>query len=1071
MCPLLAALFLPALNANATEYFDSSAVNLAHWPGASMTSSTSYNADKLLLRHSTTAWICNRFAPIQWVQLDIGQQQTSINRARIVVNRYPIPDYDYIRPVGIRVLVADNAAMTGAVVAYQITNNKNWIIDMPFAAPLAGRYVRVEFSGSSEVLNCEISGLEVYSLDAKTLNPGYPISDYLSGGANITPLSGWWSLANSCGGFNLLSEKKVGNIWHIMDQAVIFSCQGEDATVRIDLPIPYDVTRVRIGHTETLGSYKAPDSVKLTYSDNDINYYELGTFPTNRSAEYTDIVATGSNGWTNLKYLKLTVPKDTTYPTKNLTRVQIFGSPSTSSSNTPSGTVVATGTTLFNVNVPEGARLSAAIYQPNGKLIRTLHALESVASGSRPVQWDGKDDFGQVVPAGTYNYRYAYSSIQPTALPSVGNNASPMAQTTSATAFVTGLATDAQGNWYQTASFDEAGKAIRQYLPDGTPGWSYNNNGSFGVAVDSDYVYVLLADIGGTQRGQYVRRLYKSNGKRFLYPGLTNGFITVNAPAALPAKLPNYRDYTLEQQYWITGANGIAVTSDSIWVSNYRENRIDRFNKTTGAVLGNFPAQTPMGIAAVADGTLWVIRNGDRVTHFDSQGNVIEEITGLNTPLGVTIGNNDGAIYITEKGTNQIRKYNPQTLALIWTRGTPVIPGPLQADAFRWYNYGAITVDQDGRYLVLDNVNQQVKRFNADGTLYQIFKADFAQPGPSVAPSIGENLLLSGNFLYQIDLQTGAWAQIKNLQPADEKFDSGSTFIRRLSNGRDYLFCLNTSNWGVAVSLIEPNGGLRRCAMFGRHWSGNDDLLDHKWIIAPFNWRDLNGDGQLQDNERETKADLSYFVYHGWVDEQGKYWYYDISTNSIKTIGVQGFDSLQNPIIDFNQRTLVVPSAQIPAGAWNEVRPSPNGQDVYLLGQTTESSPYVKNNGLYHSGGFSVARFNQGQYVGQFNVPIQFISAVTDGRFLYVGQNPDPQRVCVYTPEGLMVAELMPGELAGWARGWMDTTTPLAAIRLNGTDTHHVYTEEVAFSQLLHYRFESGGNNLQEGSGTFNWNP
>jgi len=130
----------------------------------------------------------------------------------------------------------------------------------------------------------------------------------------------------------------------------------------------------------------------------------------------------------------------------------------------------------------------------------------------------------------------------------------------------------------------------------------------------------------------------------------------------------------------------------------------------------------------------------------------------------------------------------------------------------------------------------------------------------------------------------------------------------------------------------------------------------------------------------------------------------------------------------------------------------------------------MKPNGLYHAGGFAIARVGgDGKFLGTFHVPMQMASFTVDDSLVYAAQNPNPQRVSVYTPEGLLVAELIPGAESGWAPGWMDTVTPLTAFQLKDTNTHHVYTEEVFYSQLLHYRFEAGPNELKQISGEFDW--
>jgi hypothetical protein len=57
----------------------------------------------------------------------------------------------------------------------------------------------------------------------------------------------------------------------------------------------------------------------------------------------------------------------------------------------------------FRLRKPD--RLSVAIVDSDGKVVRTLLMSAPVRAGVRRLNWDGRDDSGQVVPAGTYKPR------------------------------------------------------------------------------------------------------------------------------------------------------------------------------------------------------------------------------------------------------------------------------------------------------------------------------------------------------------------------------------------------------------------------------------------------------------------------------------------------------------------------------------------------------------------------------------------------------------------------------------------------------------------------------------------
>jgi len=1072
---LAAAVVIP-LSCLHADFTDPSAVNLAHWPEASLTGSTEVNAELLKDRTSTVPWITNRFDPNQWLRLDIGSEQKEINRVRFTVNRYPVPDFATIRPASVRVYVGnDGEEMTNNRLVWEIEESEEWLVDKTFD-PVPGRYVWVDFGGSETVRNCEISGLSVYSRDAKSAHPKYPVNEARSGGAKVEPISGWWHASTSRGGANLLSEHRLGNVRHMDDQPVMITVADQDAMVRIEMQKPYDVDSIVIGSSSKLGSYATPHLVRLAASSDGKIYRDLGEFPYDSQQDSLEVNRPKENAeaWNGVKYLTVTLPRNAEKPARNLSRVMVFGSPSANVAE--SKPVVPTGTRVVGeVDLPEGARLSAGVFDRDGSLIRTLHALEPLPPGSHTLYWDGKNDFDQEVAEGDYSLRALTSRIHAEALPSIGNSARPMSEQNSASTWATDFSFDKEGNYYQVASFDEAGKAVRQYLEDGTPGWRYNYNGSFGIASDDEHVYVLAADIGGAERGQRLFRLHRKTGLVNKFPDLEKGMILVNAPAPLPSLQDGFRKFTLEQERWIVGAWGLAVDGESLWVTNYRENSVDRYDKASGQKIGSFPVQAPLGVDVMTDGTLWVANQGDRVTKFSPDGRKLKEVTGLSEPWGVATGGPDNTVLITEKGTGGLVLFDGMTGKEIWRRGEAAGVGLVKDDAFRWPNSSAVALDAKGGYLVTDAGNQRVQRFHPDGTLRESIKADFGQPGPSSNPAVDREKILSGHYQYKVDLKTGDWKFTHNWQPDDGAFATGASFPRRLANGRDYLYYLNTASWGLTAYLLNPDGkGSRRSSMLGRHWTGPDDRLAHNWKVNQFEWVDANANGKLDDDEVSfTGKDLGYFATYSWIDEEGSLWFLNLDSKQVEKMVIQGFDEHQNPIYRWDERTVVVPQEEFPAGGgWNLVRPTPSGEMVFLSGDTEGSRAFWKNNGLYHAGGFSIARFRKdGSFAGTFQVPTQMASFVVDDEFVYLAQNPDPQCVSVMTHDGLLAARLIPGEESGWSRGWMDTTTPLTAFRIPGTDMRHVITEEVAYCQLLHYRFEAGDKELKRTETKIIWEP
>src|SRR5687768_17368459 len=71
------------------------------------------------------------------------------------------------------------------------------------------------------------------------------------------------------------------------------------------------------------------------------------------------------------------------------------------SSNWPIGTVA----------LSSAANLSVAVYDSSGQVVRTLMRAEPKPAGNVAINWDGKDDFGNVLPNADYQWRAVAGNV------------------------------------------------------------------------------------------------------------------------------------------------------------------------------------------------------------------------------------------------------------------------------------------------------------------------------------------------------------------------------------------------------------------------------------------------------------------------------------------------------------------------------------------------------------------------------------------------------------------------------------------------------------------------------------
>jgi hypothetical protein len=79
-------------------------------------------------------------------------------------------------------------------------------------------------------------------------------------------------------------------------------------------------------------------------------------------------------------------------------------------------------TQIGTATMPYDGYLSAAIYDSNGQIVRTLLAQVPEQAGSIPLMWDGKDQLGRTVAQnGTYTWKALTSQVNPVDQGSVGD--------------------------------------------------------------------------------------------------------------------------------------------------------------------------------------------------------------------------------------------------------------------------------------------------------------------------------------------------------------------------------------------------------------------------------------------------------------------------------------------------------------------------------------------------------------------------------------------------------------------------------------------------------------------------
>jgi len=765
---------------------------------------------------------------------------------------------------------------------------------------------------------------------------------------------------------------------------------------------------------------------------------------------------------------------------------------------------------IGTASLPVSGKLSLAIYKkdPNAaagltdQIVRTLAETQPVESGSFPIMWDGLDDFQNVLPKGQYYWRGVISNAALVDDGQVGQGATPSWGPAVYGSIQMAVAVDPAGNVYEAASWEETGHPFRAWSSSGDRLWGGGATGTVGSALTADTNYV------------YVARNYNGENGILRFP--TNHPNDDTPIVDVPWSGQPATGHIVANSDTGYGVFGLAVDSSVLWVSNYKKNRIQRYDKTTGSFLSEFAVSQPHGIAADNLGHVWVTHGTSEVTMYSDTGTPLAQVSGLNKPFAAAIGGPSSNLFVGEAGSGKVKEFVPGSGGtLVRELFGAATPGPVRDDRLRWPDSvsidctgdcsntpgGGLAVDSTGRIIVSDWGNARVQVYHPDGTLERSRFNGYATT-PQVDPNVDPNLVLSGALEYAMDPQwtqpgpnKGAWKLMNNWRPsgpAGTTAFSGNTLHRKLSNGREYIYTfVGSSVYVYLISTTAPN--LRLSAIIGNTTAG---------LV---NSADSNGNGEIAGGEITNKTgSVLYATYNPgmWIDVNGNLLIAN-SYNQLLKLPIKGFDSHQNPLYDWDDITqhAGTPAAPADTSFWQfvpvNVRVDQSNGDVYRIGTTSQRG----GDGITWSGGSTIERLTSSGFRELFYVNPQvpdptmsfvsgragavapdtdgnhFFSVISGSNLLNGSAVSGQVWVRMHTLEGLVVASGGVGALNGGHTGWVDASFGMSAFTYNGA--HYVYVEDSYYGRAVRFRADNVGS-LQylgdctggcQGGTAFDWNP
>lgn len=551
--------------------------------------------------------------------------------------------------------------------------------------------------------------------------------------------------------------------------------------------------------------------------------------------------------------------------------------------------VPAATTITFTLDEPCGT--SAGVYRSDGTLVRTLWSnVRYNKAGTYSTNWDGNDDSGTAVTAGTYmvkvlenNVHYVWNGV-------IGNTSSAMwgpnvmvgdyfmedlaISGTNAffcsgysegvcafSQFYTGDTTCLVNKWFW--DIDRGYRAIENQPGNSDRDWRW-------AAADTNWIYFACRSTFNPNTGAgtgWPGCIVASKVSDQSLALFANGVVITNCGDAFPNGI-----YAGTQP----GLSGLAVQANSniLAAAVWPDNKIYFFDKLSGASNYNVTVTSPGRMAFDLNGTLWAVSGSNSVvciTNVNGCPGIAKTISNFSQALAVAVcPTNADIVLVADGGANQQVVAIDTNGVSLWTYGLPggyVSNGPaVQTNKF-YFQFEAenlsgafITFAPDGTFWVNDGGNERTMHFDLNRNyLGQIMYQPFSY---TVSADKNNSSRIFNRFLeFSVDYTkplSNGWTLVNNWKALVDtnhlSFDAGLYQVATFTNGRTYAM----------ITDVALNNNRELCEL-----ATNGLRITGSYLPPPQGWTSFGPDGSLR--------------------------YVNINTAQWYLAPLSGFDSSNNP--------------------------------------------------------------------------------------------------------------------------------------------------------------------------------
>jgi hypothetical protein len=484
---------------------------------------------------------------------------------------------------------------------------------------------------------------------------------------------------------------------------------------------------------------------------------------------------------------------------------------------------------------------SAGVYRRSDSvLVRTLWGGVTLPAGTytKNTLWDGKDDAGNFLPNADYRVVVQANNITPIWEGVLGNTSDSMV---GEKAFIY-----PQGFMYDMAAVNNHMYFAPGYNEGATLQLKYSlTNVQKQIKVLPQHTgigpvsYLLCSDGINTYWGSHDAFSYPYNytyngvtrngtGNTFVFATKVSDDTEVTFSNGLPYTLaigrtvPSVISFDTTSTTFYKTITGLEVqkTGSYLFVARALTDTVKVYNKTTGAFVRKFYADSVRGLRIDSAGNMWMITGSTTPVvakyTINSDGSLTAAtltLSGLVSPLAIGVSPDNTTIAISDGGTSmQVKAYNVNTGASVWTLGQAggyATNSDAANDKFHFDNakvfindpndprkiFAPVTFQSDGSFWVGDCGNLRSIHFAANRTY--ITQIQVMGYNYSCAVDVNNPTRVFSNYLeFEIDYSkplapnNGSWVFKRNwsagVVAANDNQFNRLMCVSTLSNGRTY---------------------------------------------------------------------------------------------------------------------------------------------------------------------------------------------------------------------------------------------------------------------------------------------